>query len=209
MGPVRRVVAPVIAVAVLPLALAGCESTGPLAAEPPPLESLLARPTPAPTPPSVAVVETAVRTYIDGVNVAFRTGKTAAAERASTASCGCRRQLAAIAKIYANGEHFIGTHIIVIRIVAGKASPTTAAARLTFRVPPSRIANSAGKSRPLKAEPAHTITATVSKVANTWLVSALEGLPKASPSPQPNRGATRSSQPTPKPSPAPKPTPTP
>jgi hypothetical protein len=158
--------------------------------------------TPKPTPPPVAVIEAAVRAYIGGVNIALRGGGLSAAEKASTPTCTCRKELNNIAAVYARHEHFVGTHVVVTRIVPTTSEGMTAQAKLTFSVPASSIANAAGKRVKLRAQPTTTVTATLTLVGHNWLVSALEGVtsstvPKARrAAAKPSRGAT----PTPAPS---------
>jgi hypothetical protein len=175
--------------------LAACSDYGPEAQEPPSLESLLATPSPRPTPPRASVVTGAVQAYIDGVNKAFKTGDVSDAMSASASACTCRTQLTNIAGVYAKHEHFVGTHIVVLHIVPTKVSATTGEARLTVRVPASAIASSNGKRRPLKAQPPHAVIATVVKEGNHWVVGALVGLPRpdisptATPRPKPSASA--------------------
>src|SRR4051812_45326538 len=168
------------------------------AAEPPSLASLLAKPSPTPTPPPASVIKAAVQAYVDGVNAAFRTGDSSKGLAASTPTCTCRDQLAGIATVYARHEHFVGTHIVIIRMNPIDIGPTAATVRLDFRVPASAIANAKGKSRPLRAGPPATAGVTVTPIAQHWLVSAITGLPVIGPRP-PRSPATR---PTPAPQPA-------
>ncbi|MFL6238131.1 MAG: hypothetical protein ACJ735_01370 [Actinomycetes bacterium] len=158
-------------------ALSACGGSGPTAAEPPPLSSLLATiKTPPPQGPSSAVVQATVRTYLNGVNAALRTGKTTAAVKASTSTCNCRAELKQIAAVYAKHAHFVGTQVVIVRIASGTATPTSAQAKVTYRIPASAVVTANGKRGSVKAVPTRTVTATVVKQGNRWLVSSLSGL---------------------------------
>jgi hypothetical protein len=183
--------------------MAACGSIGPEAQEPPPLASLLATPSPTPKPPSPSVVTAAVQAFVDGVNQAFRNGDLTVATNASTPTCKCRDQLASIAAVYTKHEHFIGTHIVVLHIVPTKVTMSTAQARVTVRLPASAIGLPNGKKKPLKARPAHAITATLVQQNGKWLVSSFVGLPRpeVTATPSPGSSPARSSSPSPSSSP--------
>ena len=131
-----------------------------------------------------------MRTYINGVNTAFRTGDTSAAKSASSPDCKCRDQLTEIARVYAQHAHFAGTHLATGRLVVTKREPTTAQVRLTVRVPASQVVLPNGKRRHLKAFPPRTVTATVVDEDGRWVVTSFTGLPRPevtnSPTPMPS-----------------------
>jgi hypothetical protein len=155
-----------------------CSSSSPQAAEPPPLSSLLATPSPTPTPVAGSVVTAAVQAYVNGLNKAFRTGNIDDAEAASSADCKCRDQLHAIANVYAHHARFVDTHMLVVRIALTERKPTTAQARVTVRLPASSIVLPNGKHKPVKGVPAHPVTVTLVEKSGHWVVSSFEGLPR-------------------------------
>jgi hypothetical protein len=170
--------------------LAACGSNGPEAQAPPPLSSLLATPSPTPKPPSGAVVTGAVRAFVNGLNTAFRTGNTTDANKASTASCKCRDQLSSIAAVYAKYEQFVGTHVVIVRLRATTLALASSQAQVTLRVPPSAIALSNGKHKPLKGYPPARLTATVVQEGGHWVVAAFAGLPRPELTSSPAPGST-------------------
>jgi hypothetical protein len=180
--------------------LAACSSTGPEASEPPPLASLLATPNPTPKPPKVAAITKAVQTFVEGLNTAFRTGDVSAAIAASDASCSCRKEIANIAAIYSKNEHFVGTHLVLLRIVPTTSTVDGAQAKVTFRVPASAIALPNGKRKQLKAIPAHVVVVALTMNNGRLVVSSFGGLPHPSASGSPSPGASASPRPSPSPS---------
>jgi hypothetical protein len=188
---VKRVAA-VLTLAALAAALAAltaCSGSSPIASEPPPLASLLATPSSTPTPPAAAVITGAVQAYIDGLNQGFLSGNVSAAIAASSPSCTCREQVDGIVSVYNKHEHFIGTHIVVLRIVPVKLSVGSGEARATLRMPASDIALANGKRQHIKARPPAMVQVTVVLENGHWVVGAVKELPhpskSASPLPSP------------------------
>lgn len=178
---------------------AGCGTEPPVAAEPPPLASLLATLSPTASPPG-RVVNAAVQAYISGVNRALRSGDTSAGVKASTTGCGCRAELAAIAKFFARGNRFVGTRVVVVALVPVNVRATTAETRLTYRIPASTVATANGARRRLPARPTTTVTARVTLLDGRWLVSALGPLLKVKPAAAASPSASPRHSPSPSPS---------
>jgi hypothetical protein len=177
----RALLALLAPIALLPLVLAvGCASApGPRAKEPPPLASLLAvhSPTPSPTPDTSAV-QTAVKAYVTGVNVALRTGDTKQAQKLTTSACTCRKELKKIADVYASKGHFVGARIDVASLTAGTVTKTTAQATLTYNSPPSKVVNRKGKSKSIAPAANQQWAVTLVKSSGAWLVSSVKTVKK-------------------------------
>ena len=177
--------------------VAGCGGSGPQAQQPPPLKSLLAKPSRSPVvpPPSAAVIKSAVEAFVDGLNQALRTGDISAAQQASTSTCNCRSELTKIADVYDKHAKFVGTNFVVIRIVATSLAPGTSKARVVVRVAPGAIENAKGKKHAVKGHPAQSVIFTLTDEGGRWLVSSVADSSGKTPTPPKKK-------PTPKPSPS-------
>jgi hypothetical protein len=162
----------------LPIALAvGCSSApGPQAKEPPPLASLLAslQPQPRPTPTSdTSAQQSAVRAYVDAVNIALRTGDTKQAKALTTSACTCRKDLKAIADVYQAKGRFVGARIDVAGVSVGTTTAAKAQLTLTYNSPPSRVVNRKGKSRAIAAKAHARWSLSLIKSSGKWLVASV------------------------------------
>jgi hypothetical protein len=182
----RSVTLPLLA-ALTASVISACSGSNPQAGQPPPLSSLLPKPVRSSVtpPPSGAVIKTAVEAFIDGLNEAFRTGDISAAENASTSTCNCRDQLTKIAETYRKHFVFVGTRLVVLRILPTTLGSTQSQARVVARIPQSAIENAKGKKRILKAHKAEPVLFTLKNDGGRWLVSSI-GAPTGTPVPKPS-----------------------
>lgn len=156
-------------------AVGGCASNGPVAQQPPPLASLLQTQTPTPTPSAsgVGAIDAAVRSYVAGLNKALRTGNTSAAVAVTTPGCDCRKQLKAIAGVYAKHDRLIGIQLVAVTVTSVAEHGASGTARLTYRVPAGQVEHSDGRRTAVKAEPMRTVLVQLVLVSGRWLLSAV------------------------------------
>ena len=175
------------------LVLTACGGDHKQASQPPPLAKLLATPTtsPTPLPPTLAVIKAAVQAYVDGMNTVLKDGDPTAAYKATTSSCACRDQVKKIADLYDQHAKFVGAHLVVLRITPISATPTTAEARLSTRLPPSTYETARGKKHPVRAIPASRVIVKLVNDHGRWLVSAVDEPTSASAKPRPTSSAKR------------------
>jgi hypothetical protein len=119
------------------VAVAGCGSDP----KPKVLPSLSSTPSTTATsttsPGSVeAEVEAAVRHYFDVATKAFSSGHTAELASLSIPGCGCRKLVDGIKAMNTQGHHAVGIAYIVDTVRVHDVIGDTAAAEVTFHVPP-------------------------------------------------------------------------
>jgi hypothetical protein len=174
-GVIGRAARAGVIAAVALMGAAGCASgSDPVPQQPPSLDELRSARAPGPTAsPGSAAVRIAVMGYVDGLNLALRTGNTGPARAVTTETCNCRKEIRRIGETYRSKGRFEGVRLEVRTISPSDVSPSAAKATLVYEQTAGRYVSPKGTPRPVPAKSGQTFSVTLQHIPGRWLIASV------------------------------------